>query len=96
MHFSYHCHYKRLDFVFENKEIPHLGFERGFESLSIQIEECESALILIFLPHYLVNCEKKSLYIISMYLAIKAFNFDQKSEKTSHLGFKMCIKAPKY
>ena len=93
MHFSYHCHHKRLDFVFKNQN---LGFESGFESLSIQIEECESALILIFLPHYLANCEKKSLCIISMYLAIKAFNFDQKSEKISHLGFKMCIKAPKY
>ena len=30
------------------QKIPHLGFERGLESLSIQIKECELALILVF------------------------------------------------
>ena len=76
--------------------MPYLAFEGGLENLSIQKEECKLALILVFLPQYFANSVNKSFCIISMNLANKAINFDQKSEKISHLGFKMCIKAPKY
>ena len=72
--------------------MPYLAFEGGLENLSIQKEECKLALILVFLPQYFANSVNKSF----LNLAIKGINFDQKSEKISHLGFKMCIKAPKY
>ena len=49
-----------------------------------------------FLPHYFACSVNKSFCTISTNLAIKGINFDQNSEKISHLGFKMCIKAPKY
>ena len=78
------------------QKIPHLGFERGLESLSIQIKESELPLILVFLPHYFANSVNKSFCIISMNLAIKGNNFARNSEKISHLGFKMCINPPKY
>ena len=81
-----------LILFFEIQKIPHLAFERGFDGLSIQINECESALILVFLPHYFANSVNKSFCIISMNLAIKGNNFARNSEKISHLGFKMCIK----
>ena len=37
-----------LILFFEIQKIPNLGFERGLDSLSIQIKECKLALILVF------------------------------------------------
>ena len=92
MHFNAIVTTRDLILFSKPPKIPHLAFERGLNSLSIQIKECKLALILVFLPHYFANSVNKSFCIISMNLAIKGNNFARNSEKISHLGFKMCIK----
>ena len=50
-----------LILFFEIQKIPNLGFERGLDSLSIQIEECKLALILVFCVNQILFKNAKKL-----------------------------------